>query len=383
MNRGDRVLVTGATGFIGGYLVSAMLKRGNRVVAAARPKDGRSPEQRMRNLMAFFGQDPGDRLEVIEIRLDEPDLGLTRKDAAGIRSGVRHILHCAAETSFSARKRDQVRRTNVDGLVNVFRTVGGDSHFHYVSTAYSTGKREGVCREELVRVREFNNEYERSKHEAEMEIARLCRSSGTRLSIYRPSIVYGDSVSGESLRFNALYYPVRIILFLRDSLTRSLNHGDGRRARELGVSIDDRGGMEMPMSIPDMGGCMNMIPVDYLVSALMELMRSGVSDVFHIVNHNYNVIDDIIGYIGDEFGITGITSAPGGRGRGPTPLEMLMDGYLKLYYPYVSDRRVFDDARTGEVLGGSGLRCPQLDPGSFSRCMRFALEKGWGSGITI
>jgi len=383
MTGGTTVIVTGSTGFLGGFLTAALLRRGCRVISLVRPRNGSTPWQRMGRLMDFFGLRPGDDLEVVEAYLDEPGLGITEELAGDLRERADHIFHCAADTSFAARRSDEVLRTNVQGLMNVYGILSGSSHFHHMSTAYAAGAREGTCMERLEETGAFHNDYERSKHIAEVEITGACRRDGTRLSIYRPSIVYGDSVTGRSLRFSALYYPVRILLFLRDGFIRDIRERGGSRAEELGVSMGPDGSVTMPMTIPHREGWMNLIPVDHLVRTIMELMSSGAEGIFHIVNHRQNTLDDLLDLIGDHFGLDGISSVTGDRPGGPTPLEVLLDGYIKLYYPYMTDRRRFDDSGTRKRLDGMDLVCPQLDAASFGRCMDYAVEMEWGSRLRI
>jgi thioester reductase-like protein len=78
------------------------------------------------------------------------------------------------------------------------------------------GKTTGVCEEALVEAEQFNNVYEEPKHQAEMRVSRLCEKEGIRVNIYRPSIVYGSSKTGRSLKFNGLYYLIKALLFLKD-----------------------------------------------------------------------------------------------------------------------------------------------------------------------
>lgn len=383
MTAGPVVIVTGATGFIGGFLTAGLLEAGCSVIALARSRNGVDPGSRIRNLMEFFGIGPGRGPEVVEASLDDPDLGMGRSEARRLGNRADHVLHCAADTSFAARKSREVRSTNVQGLVNVFRSLGGSSHFHHMSTAYAVGSGEGTYTEELADAVGFHNEYERSKHLAERRITGLCGDSGRRLTIYRPSIVYGDSTTGRSLRFNALYYPVRIMVFLRDTFRRDLETSGGSRARRLGIGIDESGETVIPLTIPHRGGWMNLIPVDHLVRTVLRIMGSGETGVFHIVNRRENTLEELVGMTGSKFGIRGLRTVHGRRAGGPSPLEVLLDGYIRLYYPYMADRRRFDDRRTRSVLRGTGVECPGLDSESFGRCMDFAVECGWGSGLRI
>jgi len=375
------ILVTGATGFIGGFITAELLRRGIRVIAPVRPKGGRPPRDRASALLSFFGLPPDSPLEAVEGWVERPGMGLARAEARRIRNEVDSVMHCAADTSFAARKSGRVNRVNVRGLENVFHSVGGCRRFWHMSTAYSVGSRPGAYAEELRPTREFNNQYERSKHLAERRITELCRETDTRLMILRPSVVYGDSGTGASLSFNALYYAVRTLLFIRDTMLRDIRERGGGRARRLGVSVDDDGGTRMPVSLPG-GGGINVIPVDYLVGAVMALAEADGEGIYHIVSHRPSSVSELVGYIESCFGISGIEVSKD-YPRSDGGLQAMVNGYMDLYYPYFCDRRTFDDTRAGSVLDPAGITCPELSLSVFRRCMEYAVGQDWGAGQRI
>ncbi len=383
MSGGDRLFcVTGATGFLGGFIAAGLLSRGHRVVLPVRPRGGDSPGERVDRLLSLFGLHPESRPEVVEGHVERPELGLPSGTAERLRSEVDEVIHCAADTSFAARREEAVMRTNVEGLRNVFRLLSGCSRFHYLSTAYVAGRREGICREELEEVDDFHNGYERSKYLAEREISRLCGEAGVRLAIYRPTIVYGHSESGMSLGFRALYQPLRVILTLRERLAADLRSGDGGRASALGVSIAPDGRMRMPLVMSDGGGAMDLLPVDHFTAALFALMEEREGGVYHITGPPGGTsLERIVELLRECYGVEGIETIEGGRGRPPNPLERLMDGFMELYYPYVRDRRVMDTGRSAPPLERAGISCPGLTPDVFRRCMDYAMDAGWRSPL--
>lgn len=383
MISGSTFLVTGATGFLGGFITAELLRRQAGVIAAARPGRSAGPEERVRRLMHYFRLEPGRRLRTVEADLELPGMGLSSGDANILKSHVDHVVHCAGDTSFSSRHSKRLLKVNVQGLENVFRTLEGCRSFHYLSTAYSCGKKEGLCREEMEQNSRFHNEYERSKYLAERKLKELCEASGTELTIYRPSIVYGDSETGRSLGFTGLYNPVRVLVFIRNTCLRDIQENGGRRSAELGVTMDGDGNLAFPLEIPDEGGGMNLIPVDYLVKTVFAIMESGGKGVYHIVNRRNDQLEKVVRLIEDMFGIRGIRTVPEGEMAGGSPLQNLVNRYMKPYYPYMSDGRVFDDSRAAPVLEKAGITCPDLTEDSFRRCMAYAVEKEWGSSLEI
>ena len=375
------ILVTGATGFIGGFITAELLRRGVRIIAPIRPRGDRSPGDRAKALLNFFGLPPYSPLEAVEGYVERPGMGLAESEARRIRKEVDTVMHCAADTSFAARRRNRVHWVNVLGLENVFEAVGGCSRFWQMSTAYSVGSKPGTYAEELRPVREFNNQYERSKHLAEERISQLCRQSGTRLMILRPSIVYGDSATGMSLSFSALYYPVRTFLFIRDTMIRDLVERGGRRARRLGVSAEAAGRTRIPVRLPG-GGELNVVPVDYLVNSVMALAEADGEGVYHIVSHSTATVSELLEYIESCFGITGLEVSPDYR-HASGALQTMVNSYMELYYPYFCDGRTFDDTRARSVLDPAGVTCPRLSLSIFRRCMEYAIRQDWGTGQRI
>ena len=374
-------MVTGATGFIGGFLAAELLRRGIRVYAPIRPGPGRSVRERAEGLLRYFGLPAESPLRPFAGDVELPGLGMEPEIADRIEREVGAVLHCAADTSFAARRADEVVRVNLGGTRNVFAAAGDLDRFWHMSTAYSVGARPGVHREELVRPKAFNNRYEESKSAAELELSELCEASGTRLTVFRPSVVYGDSRSGRCLSFRALYHPVRTLLFLRDTALRDIRHHDGSRAEALGVAVNGEQKVRMPIRFPA-GGAVNLIPVDHLVRAVLALAEADARGVFHLVSGNPVTVCKLLEYVEECFGIGGIGVSKEIDGF-DGPLQKLVNGYMKVYYPYFCDRREFDDSRARSVLDPAGISCPPLDLPTFRHCMNYAIRHGWGADLAF
>jgi len=383
------LLVTGATGFLGSHLAVELLRRGYRVVLLCRPTAEFTTQQRIGRLLNWFGVDDGleSRLGIVEGFIDQPMLGMDREQYIDLGNRIDEIFHCAANTSFAERKRPQIELANVSNLKNVLDLAAAGScyFFHQFSTAYVAGKRTGHCPETFVETEQFTNVYEETKHKGEQAALEVCSRAGLRLNIYRPSIVYGDSASGRTLRFSAVYYPVKTALYFKKIFLRDIMENGGTQAKEMGVHMDGNGTMHLPIRIEkkDEGG-VNVVPVDYFVEASMAIMEESLDGgIFHIVNDRLTKLDDLVDYTQRHFNIEGIRTVEKEE-LDATPrnaLEALVRTYIEIYEPYMRDTRVFGIERSGPILKKRKILCPDFDYEMFKRCMSYAVEVDWGNGL--
>ncbi|HET6461615.1 MAG TPA: SDR family oxidoreductase [Syntrophales bacterium] len=388
-NRETIFFLTGGTGFIGSHLAVDFLKNGHTVFLLARPRNSLSARQRVDQLLDWFELEPQHRknLEVVEGSLDTPTFNLSEKDFNRLLRDVDEIIHCASNTSFSERKRAAVERANIDGLRNALNLAadGHCSFFHYVSTAYAAGMKDGICREELVENDAFTNVYEETKCRAERIVSEQCEREGIGFSVYRPSIVYGNSRTGRSTRFSAVYYPIRTILFLRDLYDADIRERGGSKAREMDVMLSGDGSLHLPIRVEvSENGGVNLIPIDYFVDAFMALMEECMDGgIFHIVNRKPVRIEDLIDYTSRLFKIGGMEPCEAGAfiEKPKNALEILFDTYLDVYGPYMRDTRIFEDQKAQAILSRKNVVCPDFDFDVYARCMKYAIECRWGAEL--
>jgi nucleoside-diphosphate-sugar epimerase len=387
-NRASTFLLTGGTGFLGSHIAAAMLSRGYRLIMLARPYEKQIAAERVARLFRWLGVEkaPAEQLQVMEACLDRPGFGLKKELYGALIRHVDEIIHCASNTSFSERKRKEVEATNLGSLQHLldFAAESRCCFFHHMSTAYVAGRKKGSCPEEFVQTETFNNVYEETKFKGEQMITGLCQDQGIRLTLYRPSIVYGDSKTGKTLRFNALYYPVRTVRFFKNLFEKDLKEKGGQRAGAMGVRINAHGSVHLPIRIEaEKGGGINLVPIDYLVAAFLAIMEACLEGgLFHIVNHKLVGLRELADYTRRFFNLDGIEIVPPGSLAGMTKngLEHLFDSTLEAYRPYMADTRHFENEKTRAILDPKNIECPQFDFERFSVCMRYGEESGWGAG---
>jgi nucleoside-diphosphate-sugar epimerase len=348
-----------------------------------------SAQARVEQLLDWLGMGPKDRapFKVVEALIDQPHLGLNQEEFGNLAQGIDEIIHCASHTSFSERKRQEVERANIKGLQQLLDlAVQGKCYsFHHVSTAYVAGKKSGPCREEFVETDSFTNVYEETKYLGELMLHQKCENQGIRLTVYRPSIVYGSSENGRSLRFNALYYPLRTILFLKNLFMKDIKEDGGKRAEQMGVTMGKNGSLRLPIRIEaGNGNGLNLVPIDFLVKAFMEIMDTSLEGgVFHIVNQRPKTIDELVAYTTRYFNLEGLqavhTEAFHEKSR--NSLEILFDTYVEAYKPYMADARIFNNDKTQSILEKKNITCPDLNYEIFAKCMEYAIATGWGINL--
>jgi nucleoside-diphosphate-sugar epimerase len=287
------------------------------------------------------------------------------------------------------KKRDEVELANIKSLENLLAMAAGGSQgcyfFHHISTAYVAGKRTGVCPEQLVDTNEFHNVYEETKYRAEQYVWEKFPAQGIRVNIYRPSIIYGHSKTGKSLRFNALYFPVKTALFLKRVYEKDIKQNQGKKARQMGVKMEKDGTMVLPIRMEkEEGGSINLIPIDFFIDAFFAIMEESLAgEIFHIVSSSPKRLEDLIDYGQRLFKIKGFrTVDKESFEREPVNgLEVLFNSYLDIYQPYLRDTRQFDSGKTEAILKKRKISCPDFDFEVFTRCMEYASEAEWGKEL--
>ena len=392
-----RFLVTGATGFIGSHLAGALAEKGHSVSLLIRPLPIQSSTaiERWKRIADWIRLTPAarERITVFAGDLDAPDLNLCADDARFLQANAEEIVHAAASTSFSEKKRSEIFHANIVGLQNLlsFMEGGSCSRIHAISTAYVGGNSVAPCREVFSPAHGFFNPYEESKHQAEILLREFCRRRGVRLFIYRPSIVYGHSRTGKTFRFNALYHPIRTIVYLRDLFMKDLLENSGDQARKMGISLNPT---EQTLHLPihfrkRQGTGVNLVPIEYCTDSILELMNAAGKDgIFHITNRQNTPLNDLVSFTERFLKISGMVVE--GVSTQQTPqqpasgaLDHLFRRYMEPYQPYIEDTRVFDNSRAEQTLAPAGIVCPTFSYSIFKHCMTYALKNNWGRTLGL
>jgi nucleoside-diphosphate-sugar epimerase len=184
-----KILVTGATGYIGQKLAFELVNQGNTVHALIRDT---SKAQRLLNHP--------------EIKLFEGDI-MDETSIQNAVQGCKQVYHLAALASVWHKNPNVFNRINVEGLKNVLEVcLGvGVKDILFTSTAGVVGEsKDGKPVAELTNPSpKLETLYEKSKVEAECLVKAYC-SKGIRGIIVNPSRVYGPGLLTESNGFTRL-----------------------------------------------------------------------------------------------------------------------------------------------------------------------------------
>ncbi|MER7129142.1 non-ribosomal peptide synthetase [Streptosporangium saharense] len=333
-----RVLLTGATGFLGAYLLAELLGRTDADVHCL--VRGDAPEERLRAGLERYGlweETFAGRIVAERGDLGLAGLGLPEGRFAALAATVDLVVHNGAVVNFALPYR-RLRAANVDGLVEVLRLAAGGGRtvpVHLVSTLgvhLTPGERTVREKDPLPDPEPLTLGYDRSKWVAD-RIAGQAREAGLPVSIHRPARISADSRTGKAAP--------------DDFLGRFFE-----TCARLG-------------SVPD-GERLDMAPVDHVAAAVVHLALDGAVGDFH--HHNPRLLRPAVLAEGlAERGFP-VRLTPGDEWRRLARDRVAVgdDLPIGLYPAFIAEYGgqagpSFDCSATEERLAQAGLVCPPAD----------------------
>jgi thioester reductase-like protein len=337
------IFLTGSTGYIGAHVAASLLtEHGASLNLLVRARDAREAEERLWRGLQLHLEFPGfyeylqTRIRIFRGDLTTERLGLSTDDYDRLVHTTDSIIHCAA--SLNRKSEKSCLNVNLRGTLEVLKLGMQVDHYHglrrfsHVSTVAVAGKRQDEV------VTEDNSiDWERSDYDPYARTKKFCEHMIRQLlpdvpkTIFRPSIVLGDSRRAETTQFDM----VRAFVFL------------------AGLPV-------LPLRSKDR---VDIVNADFVADAIATLhvkektqfdtyhLSSGrESQTFRQVTESLAAAQDKRGPIFLPFLQTPFTSSvnafsnrKGSVGRGAA--------LMKVFMPYLTFNTVFDNTRVITELG--------------------------------
>ncbi|MBQ9812266.1 MAG: SDR family oxidoreductase [Thermoguttaceae bacterium] len=359
-------ILTGATGLLGSFLLRDLMIEDVPVVALVRSSRMETATERVEGILQRFERQLGRPLPrpiVMECNLREPELGLKSEEKAWLTRHADSMLHNAASLSFVETDAGEPYKSNVDGTRNALelcRTIGVRKFFH-VSTAYVCGnRRERIMESDFSDASGFGNDYEKSKFVAE----KMVRESQwlDSVTVFRPAIIVGDSITGYTSTYHGFYAPMKILVPLIEPENANF---DGVEAFSdvLGMNPNDM---------------KNFVPVDWIARVMTSIVVNPRlhGETYHLTGGKRVSIGELSRLI-----VEGIRryKKPGESAMKPMELARLLPLFhdqMGVYRAYWRDDPEFDMTNTLRAT-------PQFPPVPMTEeqlliFIRFAIDSKFG-----
>jgi len=360
--------LTGATGLVGRYLVRDLLLDGHRLALLVRPSQKQSARERGEVLLQMWERELDCSLPrpiCLEGDVTEPGCGLS---SAACRWAAEHcdrVIHNAAVLTFNTDQAGEPWRTNVEGTRNLLQLCKKLKlhDLHYVSTAYVCGLREGrILENELDKGQKFRNDYEVSKFQAEQMVRQAdfldC------LTVYRPAVIAGDSRTGYTSTYHALYLYLKLVAVMLQN-----EQPDANGMRETAIRLKATG-----------DEARNIVPVDWVSAVMCRLFNTPAAEggTYHLAPRAPLTTREFIDFTSSYFKTEGVqyVSPDTVLDADGTDFEKYAYANSSIYQSYATTDPTFDTTNLRKFT--ADLPCPKLDEAMLHRFAKYGEQDRWG-----
>ncbi len=348
-------MITGFPGFVARRLLSKYLHSQDDLTVTALILE-RDREEAERVIAKSAGQtaDLQSRVELVVGDVRHMDLGLSGAEFEKITQQTTLVFHLAAVQSVSSEPK-VAEQTNVDGTRNVIafaRSCPNLTRLVHFSSVFVSGRRTGIVMEdELDMGQSFRNPYESTKYKAELAAKRA--QDDLPVTIFRPTSIVGDSVTGEVDRLDNVYHLGMMLV-----------------ASPVAFPIPLKGEGQAPL---------NMIPVDFAVDAVHAILgrADSVGQTYHLVDPNplsaRRVYESILERAGRRLPriqappnlAKALLRIPGLERLAPMSHQAI---------DYLNHMAFYNAQNAAEALEGTGISCPPFES-YVDNLMRYVREQ--------
>ena len=336
----ETLFITGFPGFIANRLLERLARRQCGFILLVQPALLARASDEIARIAQLTGREASD-FQIVEGDISRPGLELKPADLELVQQRTTRVFHLAAVYDLAV-PRELAMRVNPGGTRNVLavaRTMPSLRQFHHVSTCYVAGKRTGAILEtELQHDAGYRNFYEESKYLAEMEVESA--KNELPVTIHRPAVVCGDSRTGQTEKYDGVYYLIHYLL---------------RWPRLL--SLINIGNPEVSL---------NLVPVDFVVDAMAALAfdDSAIGKTLQLADPAPLTTQDLFNSIA--------RSIEGHKSRVTAPQSWVyfflmlppspkITGLPHHAVPYFFVRQLYDSTQDQQLLAPHVIQCPPFE----------------------
>ncbi len=331
--------MTGFPGFIAGRLVEQLSTPDTQfflLVQEAFVEKASLDVQRIAKLMGVSARN----FVIITGDITQENLGISEVDLEIVLKETTDVYHLAAVYDLSVKK-EIAYKVNVEGTKNVNEIVKKIENLHrynYVSTCYVAGKRDDLIYEsELTHDKGFRNYYEETKYFAEVEVEKL--KATHPVTIYRPSVVCGDSKTGETAKYDGIYYVIKFLLKFPE-VFRLVNVGN-ENVR------------------------LNLVPVDFVIDAMIKLAKDkrAIGKTIALADPTPKTTKEVCDSIAESItNKKSIITPPSKMVESflNSPISPPLTGLPHSGVPYFFIPQTYDTQIADQLLSEHGVSCPSF-----------------------
>ena len=336
----ETFFITGFPGFIANRLLERLARNDCDFILLVQPSLLARAREELARISELTGKSIAE-FRVVEGDISEPGLALKASETDLVQQQTTRIFHLAAIYDLAV-PRDPALRVNPGGTRNVLalaRSLPRLRQFHHVSTCYVAGKRTGMILEtELQHDAGYRNFYEESKYLAELEVE--AAKSELPITIHRPAVVCGDSKTGETGKYDGVYYLINYLL-----------------RWPSGLSLINIGNHEVSL---------NLVPVDFVVDAMAALAfdERAIGKTLQLADpaplSTNELFNSIAGSIDNRHS----------RVTAPASLVyffLMLPGAPRISHlphhavPYFFVKQLYDSSQAQQLLAPHGIHCPPFE----------------------